>query len=123
ILGSGSSVIAYGEGHVGSSLASLARLAAFCRTYRVERLLPGHGEPVESGVADRIDHDLRHRQERLAQIAAAVEAGAGSVTEIAGIVHPGLDGRLQAAAQSSVAAHLDHLGLLGPADPWLVPGD
>ncbi len=120
LLGSGSSVIAHGEGCVSDSLESLARLVSFCRTAQVARLLPGHGEPVVGDVTARVEHDLRHRQQRLAQVTAAVEAGAGSVVEVAGTVHPGVEAGLQAAAQSSVAAHLDHLGLLDPDDPWLV---
>lgn len=119
ILGSGSSVIAYGDGNVAASLASLARLVAFCRSAGVARLLPGHGEPVIQDVVARVEHDLAHRQQRVAQVEAAVSRGVGSVAGVTDIVHPGLAAELLTPARASVAAHLDHLGRLDPADPWL----
>lgn len=110
VLGQGSSVIGYGEGNVTDSLASLERLAGLIAQHHVERLLPGHG-PVITDPAGRLAHDLAHRRDRIAQVARAVNHGIVDVAAVTEAVHDGLDPRLLPAARSSIAAHLEHLGV------------
>lgn len=117
VLGRGSSVIAHGEGSVAASLASLAKLAELVDRHQIVRLLPGHG-PEVGDPADRLAHDIAHRNDRIGQVARAVNHGATDVRTVTDVVHPGLEGRLLRAAQASIAAHLAHLGVLADDDPW-----
>ncbi|MFW6597796.1 MBL fold metallo-hydrolase [Propionibacteriaceae bacterium Y2011] len=118
VLGTGSSVIAYGEGNVGDSLASLHRLAVFAADHDISVLRPGHGPEVGDPVV-RLRHDLAHRRERLAQVQQALDGGASGVVAVTDLVHGGLDARLLGPARSSIAAHLARLGALDPDDPWI----
>lgn len=118
VLGTGSSVIMYGDGSVTDSLTSLARLVRITEEHHVDRILPGHGPEVLDPTA-RLRHDLAHRQERIAQVRSALSCGLATVGEVTDHVHAGLDPRLAGAARTSIAAHLDHLGALSADDPWL----
>ena len=118
VLGQGSSVIAYPEGEVAASLASLTALVDFAEQHDVQQLLPGHGEVVTEPVV-RLRHDLAHRHERIDQVKAAVATGHRTVAEVTAVVHAGLDERLVGAARASIAAHLAHLEALDDTDPWL----
>ena len=108
LLGRGSTVIAEG-GDLGDHLASLRRLL----TLDARVLLPGHG-PARSDVAAALRTQLEHREQRLAQVRAAVDAGAPDVAAVVRAVHGPLEGRLARAAESSVRAHLRHLGVQLP---------
>lgn len=118
VLGQGSSVITYGDGSVSDSLTSLERLASLAVEWEVSRLLPGHGREVGDPLP-RLQHDIAHRRDRIAQVERALADGAHGVVEVTAQVHAGLDPRLQAAAQTSIAAHLDYLDSLSADDPWL----
>ena len=118
VLGTGSSVILYGDGSVADSLASLEMLAQVTEKYGIRRLLPGHGPDV-TDPSGRLAHDLGHRHERIRQVQQAVDSGVCGVVAVTDAVHAGLDAHLRPAARSSIAAHLDHLGALAADDPWL----
>src|SRR3954469_5566738 len=70
ILGRGTTVVAWPDGDLGAYLNSLEVLTAYPRL-----LLPGHG-PVRHDCAEAARAYLAHRRERLAQVEAAVAAGA-----------------------------------------------
>ncbi|WP_432524192.1 MBL fold metallo-hydrolase [Kineococcus sp. SYSU DK006] len=108
LLGRGSTVIAEG-GDLGDHLASLRRLL----TLDARVLLPGHG-PARTDVAAALRTQLEHREQRLAQVRAAVEAGAPDVAAVVRAVHGEPTGALARAAESSVRAHLRHLGVRLP---------
>jgi glyoxylase-like metal-dependent hydrolase (beta-lactamase superfamily II) len=104
ILGRGTTVVAHPDGRLGPYLTSLARL----RELRGVVLLPGHG-PVRPDVSAVAAEYLAHRHERLAQVRAALAAGARSPGEVVEIVYADLDRALWPAAELSVRAQLDYL--------------
>lgn len=104
VLGQGSSMIAYPDGRMGSYLASLARLIAL----RPQRLLPGHGAPVDRA-RELLEEYRRHRLDRERQIRVAIAGGAGSVAEVRECVYGDLPSRVERAAEASIAAHVAHL--------------
>lgn len=109
VLGRGSSVITYPDGHLGSYLASLERLAEVVRDRAVTRILPGHGPVVEDPAAV-LAHYREHRRQRLEQVRAALAAGARTPAEVVQQVYPEVVGTpLQGAAEQSVRAQLEHL--------------
>jgi len=114
ILSTGTTVIAPPDGDMGAYLASLERL----RALDLERLLPGHGDPVEKPYA-LIDEYLRHRRMREGMIADAVAAGVASIPELVERIYVGLHPGLVWAAGRTVRAHLDKL----IADGVVVEGD
>ena len=61
-------------------LASLERLRALADEAGLRVLLPGHG-PLLADPAGTLDYYLAHRQERLAEVAAALAAGDRSLPE------------------------------------------
>ena len=73
-------------------------------------MLPGHG-PVLADPVEAIDGYLTHRAERLAQVAAAVSAGARAPEAVVAIVYADVDHALWPAAELSVRAQLDYLGV------------
>jgi glyoxylase-like metal-dependent hydrolase (beta-lactamase superfamily II) len=104
ILGRGTTVVAFPDGRLGPYLESLARLAGFAGAV----LLPGHG-PVRPDVATAAVEYLAHRRERLAQVRAALAAGATSAREVVEIVYADVDRALWPAAEQSVRAQLEYL--------------
>lgn len=104
ILGRGTTVVAHPDGVLRDYLASLQRL----RDLGDIAVLPGHGpELPRAGVAAQ--HYLDHREQRLAQVRAAVEAGATSAREVVEVVYADVDRVLWPAAEMSVRAQLDYL--------------
>jgi len=104
ILGRGTTVVAHPDGVLGDYLASLRRL----RELGALTVLPGHGPELPSaGVV--AEHYLAHRQARLEQVQAAVEAGAGTADAVVERVYADVDRALWPAARLSVLAQLDHL--------------
>ena len=73
-------------------------------------LLPGHG-PVLDRPLEVLDYYLAHRQERLEQVRAAVAAGDQDAPAIVRRVYADVDEVLWPAAELSVRAQLDYLGL------------
>ena len=104
VLGRGTTVVAHPDGRLRDYLDSLDRLAQVGAT----RLLPGHGPEIENA-AEVIAYYVAHRHERLAQVAAAVEAGATTPREVVERVYADVDRALWPAAEQSVRAQLDYL--------------
>jgi glyoxylase-like metal-dependent hydrolase (beta-lactamase superfamily II) len=103
VLGSGTAMVGDPDGHMGSYLASLERLAELGPS----RIFPGHGDPVDDAV-DRLREYHRHREEREDQIESAVEEGSRTVAEIRRRVYGELPDGLDWAAEASIRAHLRH---------------
>lgn len=111
VLGRGSTVIAHPDGRLGEYLESLRRLGALADAGSVAAVLPGHG-PVLDDPVSAIDGYLAHRAERLAQVAAAVSGGARTPAAVVDIVYAEVDRALWPAAELSVRAQLDYLGVV-----------
>jgi glyoxylase-like metal-dependent hydrolase (beta-lactamase superfamily II) len=104
ILGRGTTVVAKPDGDLGAYLTSLDVLTA----YRKTLMLPGHG-PVRSDVAAVATEYREHRRERLAQVEAALAAGADTPEKVVDLVYPEIEPLLRFAAEWSAAAQLDYL--------------
>ncbi|XVU25189.1 MBL fold metallo-hydrolase [Actinoplanes sp. CA-054009] len=104
ILGRGTTVVAHPDGDLGRYLSSLRRLMA----YEKVLMLPGHG-PARDDTALLAREYLAHREERLAQVTAAMEAGAETAEQVVDIVYPDIDPAVRFAAIWSATAQLDYL--------------
>ncbi|WP_250031556.1 MBL fold metallo-hydrolase [Paractinoplanes maris] len=104
ILGRGTTVVAHPDGDLGAYLGSLERLTA----YEKVLMLPGHG-PSRSDVAALAQEYLAHRRQRLAQVEAAMAAGARTAEEVVEVVYPDIDPAVRFAAVWSASAQLDYL--------------
>jgi glyoxylase-like metal-dependent hydrolase (beta-lactamase superfamily II) len=104
ILGHGSTVL---EGSLADYLASLSLL----RDLGDLTVLPGHG-PVLPSVAEVASAYLAHRHERLAQVRAALDAGATGLAQVVAYVYADVDPALWPAAELSVRAQLEYLEAL-----------
>jgi len=107
VLGRGTTVVAHPDGKLGDYLDSLQRLRDLADA-SVDVLLPGHG-PVLSGPIGVLDYYLKHRQERLEQVRAAVAAGDDDAKAVVRRVYADVDQALWPAAELSVRAQLDYL--------------
>ncbi|WUI04542.1 MBL fold metallo-hydrolase [Spirillospora sp. NBC_00431] len=105
VLGYGTTVL---EGSLGDYLGSLDRLRAFSAEVEAATILPGHGPKLDDPIAV-LDHYIDHRRERLAQVEAAVAAGARTAREVVERVYTDVDKSLWGAAEASVQAQLDYL--------------
>jgi glyoxylase-like metal-dependent hydrolase (beta-lactamase superfamily II) len=118
VLGRGSTVVAHPDGRLADYLVSLRELRSIVEQRGVRVVLPGHG-PVRDDPGALITGYLRHREERLAQVRAAVE-GAATVDDLLNLVYPDVDPALLPAARWSLLAQLEYLaadGLVVPQDP------
>jgi glyoxylase-like metal-dependent hydrolase (beta-lactamase superfamily II) len=104
ILGRGSTVVAAPDGSLGAYLESLEKIAG----YPGVLMLPGHG-PAQPDVAVLARQYLEHRRERLAQVEAAMAAGADSPQKVVDLVYPDIEPAVRFAAEFSAAAQLDYL--------------
>ncbi|MHC6230567.1 MBL fold metallo-hydrolase [Arthrobacter sp. MMS24-T111] len=106
VLGRGTTVLDFPDGTLGDYLATLERLEALGNA----TVLPAHG-PVLPSLRDIVRDYRRHREERLAQIRAALRTlgGDASVLEVADAVYAGVDPSVRRAAELSVAAQLSYL--------------
>lgn len=104
ILGRGTTVVAWPDGDLGDYLASLRRLATLAGV----PVLPGHG-PVLPDCAAVAAAYLAHRRERLAQVEAALAAGAKTPAEVVARVYADVDPALRQAAEWTVRAQLAFL--------------
>ncbi|MBP1231833.1 glyoxylase-like metal-dependent hydrolase (beta-lactamase superfamily II) [Arthrobacter sp. PvP102] len=106
ILGRGTTVLDFPDGKLGDYLATLDRLERIGPA----TVLPGHGAVLPA--LDAVVRAYRdHRQERLAQIRAALmelgpDAGLGEITDA---VYADIDPAVRPAAENSVAAQLEFL--------------
>ncbi|MDT0263379.1 MBL fold metallo-hydrolase [Jatrophihabitans lederbergiae] len=104
ILGRGTTVVAHPDGVLADYLYSLRRLAELTGV----AVLPGHGsELADAGAAAQAY--LSHREQRLAQVRAALGAGDGTAEEIVRRVYADVDRALWPAAELSVRAQLAYL--------------
>ncbi|HET7529611.1 MAG TPA: MBL fold metallo-hydrolase [Mycobacteriales bacterium] len=108
VLGRGTTVVAHPDGRLADYLDSLRRLRDLAAA-DVDVLLPGHG-PVLDAPLETLEHYLRHREERLDQVRAAVDAGAADAADVVRQVYADVDPSLWPAAELSVRAQLDYLG-------------
>ncbi|WP_036392718.1 MBL fold metallo-hydrolase [Micromonospora chokoriensis] len=106
ILGRGTTVVAHPDGHLGDYLNSLELLSA----YRGIVALPGHG-PALADCAAAANFYLAHRRARLDQVRAAVAAGAHTPADVVATVYADVDRALWWAAEWSVRAQLEYLGV------------
>jgi glyoxylase-like metal-dependent hydrolase (beta-lactamase superfamily II) len=109
VLGRGTTVIAR-DGALGDYLRTLDDLRDLAGTSRLRTLLPGHG-PVLADPAGVLDYYIAHRKERLDQVRAALAAGARTPAEIVAMVYTDTDPAVRRAAEWSVRAQLDYLGV------------
>ncbi|WP_243725774.1 MBL fold metallo-hydrolase [Actinomadura rubrisoli] len=105
VLGYGSTVL---EGKLGDYLNSLDRLRAFSAEVEAATILPGHGPKLDDPLA-ALDHYIDHRRARLAQVEAAVAAGARTAREVVERVYADVDKALWPAAEWSVRSQLEYL--------------
>lgn len=108
VMGWATSLVAPHEGDMADYRASLAKLCALPYT----RYLPGHGEAIEDPPA-RLAYLIQHRNQREAQILAALQAGAANAIEIAARIYTDTPPALLPAAAQNVLAHLLELAKTG----------
>jgi glyoxylase-like metal-dependent hydrolase (beta-lactamase superfamily II) len=106
VLGRGTTVVAHPDGRLADYLDSLRRL----RDLGTRTVLPGHG-PELPDLAAAAEAYLRHREERLEQVRAALETlGPGATAaDVVPMVYADVDRALWPAAEWSVQAQLDYL--------------
>jgi glyoxylase-like metal-dependent hydrolase (beta-lactamase superfamily II) len=109
VLGRGTTVIMQDRGLV-PYLSSLDRLRALADSAGAAAILPGHG-PLLADPIGALDHYIAHRRDRLAEVEAAVAAGARTPREVVQRVYADVDRSLWPAAEASVRAQLDYLGV------------
>lgn len=107
ILGKGSTVVAWPDGRLGDYVATLQKLRALVDERELRVVLPGHGPVIDDPTA-LLDQYIKHRDERLAQVRAAV-AGKATVDEVLHAVYGDVEPALQFAARWSLLAQLDYL--------------
>jgi glyoxylase-like metal-dependent hydrolase (beta-lactamase superfamily II) len=108
MLGRGTTVVAWPDGHLGDYLASLDRLGALGSI----PVLPGHG-PVLADCAAAAAFYRAHRADRLDQVRRAVASGARTARDVVATVYADVPRELWPAAEMSVRAQLEHLTTLG----------
>jgi len=108
VMGWSTTLVAPPEGDMAAYRASLRRLQA----HDFARYLPGHGEVIENPAA-RLGELIAHRDQREAQILAALAQGAATATDLAARIYSGLAPALLPAAALNVQAHLIELARAG----------
>ncbi|WP_347352968.1 MBL fold metallo-hydrolase [Intrasporangium sp.] len=108
VLGRGTSVVAWPDGHLESYLESLARIESLTLAGTVTSILPGHG-PVVADAAATVAFYLQHRAERLDQVRAALAAGDTTAGQVVERVYADVSRDLWPAAEMSVQAQLEYL--------------
>ncbi|WP_406693041.1 MBL fold metallo-hydrolase [Saccharopolyspora sp. ID03-671] len=107
ILGRGTTVVAHPDGHLGSYLDSLRKIAALPPGVRA---LPGHGPELDDARAVA-EHYLDHRQQRLAQVRQALTDLGPNPTprQVVELVYADVDPAVWPAADLTVQAQLTYL--------------
>ncbi len=105
VVGTGTVVIAPPEGNLSDYLNSLERMK---NLPDLKRLCGSHGAAVFDA-KKKIESYIAHRLEREKQILTAIETGAKTPEEIAGVVYQNLDEKLFPLAVKSVEAHLEKI--------------
>lgn len=116
LLGRGTTVVAWPDGSLRDYLTSLEALRLLASEYDLALTLPGHG-PALSDPAGLIEEYVRHRKERLDQVRAAIEGGAGSVADVVAMVYEPLPPGVYPAAYASAAAQWEYLTGRAPQHP------
>ena len=108
VLGRGSTVIAHPEGRLADYLGSLHRLRDLAEASEAAVVLPGHG-PALLDPSGAVSAYLAHREHRLDQVRAALDAGARTADDVVEVVYADVPRELWPAARLSVLAQLDYL--------------
>jgi glyoxylase-like metal-dependent hydrolase (beta-lactamase superfamily II) len=111
VLGRGTSVIDPPEGDLVKYLRSLERL----RELEPNTIYPGHG-PVVLDARAKLNEYLRHREEREAQVLAALRDGLATPEEMVRAIYQDYPPEVHALAARSVLAHLLKLEAEGWAE-------
>ncbi|MDF1855564.1 MBL fold metallo-hydrolase [Pseudooceanicola sp.] len=101
VMGWSSSIVSPPDGDLTDFMASCARL----RALEPQRLLPGHGAPIEAPQA-RIDWLIAHRKTREAAILEALQDGPANAASLAARIYTDIPPQLLPAAARNVLAHL-----------------
>ncbi len=117
VLGRGTTVIAR-DGSLGDYLRSLGELREVAAAAPLRVLLPGHG-PLLADPAGTLDCYIAHREQRLAEVAAAVSSGDRTAEEIVARVYADVDRSLWRFARWSVRAQLAYLAERGALPPGM----
>lgn len=112
ILGRGTTVVAHPDGELRAYLQSLQGIKQLISSGSVQQILPGHG-PVIDRPMQAVDAYLQHREDRLKQVREAVAAGDTTAAAVVARVYADVDESLKWAAEMSVRAQLDYLGVGG----------
>jgi glyoxylase-like metal-dependent hydrolase (beta-lactamase superfamily II) len=104
VLGRGTTVVAHPDGVLADYLESLRRL----QDLGAATVLPGHGPELPSA-GEAAAYYLQHRELRLEQVRAAVDAGAADARAVVEQVYADVDRVLWDAAELSVRAQLAYL--------------
>jgi glyoxylase-like metal-dependent hydrolase (beta-lactamase superfamily II) len=104
VLGRGSTLVDHPEGRLRDYLESLERLASLDDAV----VLPGHG-PHGARVGELAQAYLEHRHTRLAQVRAALNAGAVTSRDVVDAVYADVPDHLKPAAERNVLAQLTYL--------------
>jgi glyoxylase-like metal-dependent hydrolase (beta-lactamase superfamily II) len=113
ILGSGSTVVAHPDGKLADYLETLGKLRTIVNQHGVRVVRPGHG-PTRDDPAPLIERYAEHREERLAQVRAAIANGATTPDDVIDVVYPHIDEGVRFAARWSVLAQMEYLGVTSP---------
>lgn len=108
VLGRGTTVVAWPDGHLADYLDSLAALRRLAEETGSVSLLPGHG-PVLGDPAGVIDAYLDHRRARLEQVRIAVQEGATTPEDVVDAVYGDVPTSVRWAALLSTRAQLEYL--------------
>ncbi|MBM3686426.1 MAG: MBL fold metallo-hydrolase [Actinobacteria bacterium] len=108
VLGRGTTVVAWPDGHLGDYLDSLAALRSRAEVSQARAILPGHGPVLHDPVAV-IEAYLDHRRARLDQVRAARARGARTPEEVVDAVYVDIPDAVRWAALLSTRAQLAFL--------------
>ena len=108
VLGRGTTLIEHPDGRLGDYLDSLRRLRDLADESRAVVVLPGHG-PALLDPSGAVTAYLSHREQRLQQVRAAIDAGAVTADEIVEMVYADVPRAVWPAARLSVLAQLAYL--------------
>lgn len=108
VLGRGTTVVAWPDGHLGDYLDSLAALRRRAEATGANAILPGHG-PVLADPIGVIDAYLEHRHARLEQVRQALAGGAQTPEDVVDIVYDDIPDAVRWAALLSTRAQLAYL--------------
>lgn len=108
VLGRGTTVVAWPDGHLEAYLESLRELERLTAAGTVTSILPGHG-PYVPDAAATMAYYLSHRAERLEQVRRAVAGGARTARDVVEVVYADVPREVWGAAELSVQAQLEYL--------------